>query len=165
MNMTIQKGAMPLFPIAAKGPLSKGDLKMIILNIISDRPVHGYEISRIITDRSHGFYKPSPGSIYPALRSLLDAECIKVNPEGRRKIYQITPKGRRLIEGRKAEIERCMKAFKESLGPDRALLFEELLRTGKLIAIASKDMTSEQARAVAKVIEEAREKMLRIISK
>lgn len=163
--MTVHKGMMPLFPITSKGPLSKGDLKMIILNIISDEPVHGYEISRIIAERSHGFYKPSPGSIYPALRSLLEAGYIKVSVEGRRKTYRITTKGRRLIDGRKAEIEKCMKVFKESLGSDRASLFEELVRTGKLIAVASKDMTPEQARALAKVVEEAREKMLRIISK
>ena len=163
--MTAQMGPMHLPLMTSKGPVSKGDLKMVILTIISDRPVHGYEISRIVEERSHGFYRPSPGSIYPALRSLLEAGCIKVSSEGRRKMYRITPKGRRLIEGRRAEIERCMKAVKESLGPDRASLFEELVKTGRLIAIASKDMTSEQARELSKVVEEAREKILRIISK
>jgi len=153
------------FPIIfSRGPILKRNLKMVILTILLDGPMHGYEISRVIAERSHGYYRPSAGSLYPALRSLLESGCIKSRSEGRRKMYQITPKGRRMIEGHKEEIEKCMRAFKESLGPDRALLFEEFARTGKLIVLASKNVTHERACALAKVLEEAREKMLRIIS-
>jgi len=164
MTMTAFHGPLQYPPMFGKGAILRGELKMVILTILQDRPMHGYEISRIIAEKSHGFYKPSAGSIYPALRSLLETGCIKSRSEGRRKMYQITSKGRRLIVGRKEEIERCMRAFRESLGPDRSLLMEELAKTGKLIALASRSITPEQARALAKVVEEAREKMLRIIS-
>ena len=154
----------PVFPPLMRGVVSKGDLKMVILTILQDGPMHGYEISKVIAKKSHGFYKPSAGSIYPALRSLLEDGCIRVEIEGRRKRYRIAPKGRRLVEGRRAEIERCMKAFKESLGPDRAMLFEEFGKTGRLITLVAKEVTPEQARELAKVVADAREKMLRIIS-
>lgn len=147
-----------------RGMISRGNLKMVILTILQERPMHGYEISKEIAEKSHGFYKPSPGSIYPALRSLLEDGCIKVEVEGRRKRYRISPKGRRLIAGRKAVIEGCIKAFKESLGPDRALLLEEFRKTSRLIMLAAKDITPKQAQELTRVIADARERMLRIIS-
>jgi DNA-binding PadR family transcriptional regulator len=48
----------------------KGDLKYILLDLIKDKPRHGYEIISELEERSHGFYKPSPGVIYPTLQML-----------------------------------------------------------------------------------------------
>lgn len=164
MIMTNPQGA-PMFHPLVRGMIARGNLRMIILTILQDRPMHGYEIARVIGEKSRGFYKPSAGSVYPVLRSLLESGCIKSQIEGRRKRYQITPKGRRLVEGRRAEIERCMMAFKESLGQERAMLMDELGKTGRFIAFAIREITPEQARELAAIITDAREKMLRIISK
>ena len=44
------------------GPFQRGDLKYVILDLIREKPRHGYEIIRTLEERSHGFYAPSPGA-------------------------------------------------------------------------------------------------------
>ena len=58
-----------------KGPwressFQKGDLKYVILDLIKDKPRHGYEIIRELEEMSHGLYTPSPGAVYPTLQML-----------------------------------------------------------------------------------------------
>ena len=48
----------------------KGDLKYVILDIVKDYPVHGYDITTVLEERFHGLYSPSAGSIYPILQFL-----------------------------------------------------------------------------------------------
>ncbi|HII41485.1 MAG TPA: PadR family transcriptional regulator, partial [Thermoplasmata archaeon] len=50
--------------------LAKGDFTGLLLVVLREKPMHGYEVMKALEERFHGFYKPSPGAIYPALRSL-----------------------------------------------------------------------------------------------
>lgn len=152
------------FPIIAKALVARGDFKMIVLTVLQERPMHGYEISTFIEEQSQGFYRPSPGAIYPALRTLLNKGYVRIKSEERRKIYQITPAGRRLLREKHAQIERGIRAFKEAIGPERAMLMLEMHRTAKLIVMAGRDITPSQAKKLSRIMNEARESMLRIIS-
>jgi len=75
-----------------------GFLKLAILRIVERGPIHGYalmgEIERITEDD----WRPSPGSLYPALRDLQKKGLIASESEGRKKIYSITPLGERVLE-------------------------------------------------------------------
>jgi DNA-binding PadR family transcriptional regulator len=71
-------------------------LKYIVLNIISDKPTHGYEIIKKVELRSKGRWTPSAGSIYPILESLESKGFIQSEEIERRKVYTITSKG---VEG------------------------------------------------------------------
>ena len=44
-----------------------GDLRLVILDLIAEKPRHGYEIIKAIEDRVGGAYSPSPGTVYPTL--------------------------------------------------------------------------------------------------
>jgi len=57
----------------------KGDFKGLVLHLLEERPMHGYEIIKAIEERYHGFYKPSAGAIYPALRALLRKGYLSVS--------------------------------------------------------------------------------------
>ncbi len=71
----------------------KGDLKYILLDLIKDKPRHGYEIIRELEEQSYGFYKPSPGVIYPTLQMLEEmGYASSIEQEGK-KIYSITEEG------------------------------------------------------------------------
>src|SRR5580704_12862436 len=50
--------------------LASGDLQLIVLLLLKERPRHGYEIIKELEDRSSGIYTPSPGVVYPALTYL-----------------------------------------------------------------------------------------------
>jgi len=70
-----------------------GFLKLTLLKLISKGPVHGYALMKEIERITDEEWKPSPGSIYPALQ-----ELVTCNAQGRRKIYEITPLGKETLE-------------------------------------------------------------------
>jgi hypothetical protein len=51
-----------------------GDLKYVILKLLRDKPMHGYEVMKALEEQTHGCYRPSPGSVYPTLQWLTFSE-------------------------------------------------------------------------------------------
>lgn len=145
--------------------LAKGDFKGLVLRLLEERPMHGYEIIKAIEGRYHGVYKPSAGAIYPALRSLLRKGLVSVSGEERRKTYRITRAGRAYLQSRRNEIEQRFRMFEKMIGPERAALFREFRATGKLLRTNLREVTPAQADEVRRVFIEMREKILRILSK
>lgn len=76
-----------------RSSFQKGDLKYVLLDLIKDKPRHGYDIIRELEDQSYGFYKPSPGVIYPTLQMLEEMGYTKSAEEEGKKIYSITDEG------------------------------------------------------------------------
>src|SRR6266567_2056452 len=85
--------------------LGSDDLQLVILALLEEKPRHGYEIIKALEERSGGFYSPSPGTIYPALTYLEELAYASVEPEGTKKLYQITDAGRRKLDERRAFAE------------------------------------------------------------
>jgi DNA-binding PadR family transcriptional regulator len=71
-------------------------LDFAILGILTDGPLHGYELKRVLADSEHGFWTVSFGSLYPALRRLEKQGFVSVGADGgaRRKVYQLTAEGK-----------------------------------------------------------------------
>jgi len=74
--------------------LASGDLRLVALYLIEQQPRHGYDLIKAIEERSHGFYSPSPGVVYPALTFLEEAGYVTSQAEGNKKLYTITDEGR-----------------------------------------------------------------------
>lgn len=144
--------------------LAKGDFKGLVLSTLMDKAMHGYEIMKALEERSHGFYKPSPGSIYPTLGSLLRKGYVTVTGGDRRKTYRITPEGRAYLRGRRAEFEKHFKAIEEGMGPERAALFREFRSTARLLRTNMPNLTPGQAKELRKLITAMRERILRILA-
>ncbi|MCP9629367.1 PadR family transcriptional regulator [Rhodopseudomonas palustris] len=98
--------------------LAQGDLKLIALALIAEQPRHGYDIIKVIEERTAGWYAPSPGVVYPALTFLEDIGHVIAQPEGAKKLYVITDDGRDYLAERRdladAVLER-LAAFGESM--------------------------------------------------
>ena len=73
--------------------LSQGDLRLIILALIADQPRHGYEIIKLIEEKTENWYSPSPGIIYPTLTYLEDTGHATAQTQGAKKLYAITADG------------------------------------------------------------------------
>ena len=71
----------------------RGDLKFVILRLVSKRPMHGYEVMKALEEESKGYYRPSPGSVYPTLQMLEDEGYVTVEEQEGKKIYTITDEG------------------------------------------------------------------------
>jgi DNA-binding PadR family transcriptional regulator len=74
--------------------LASGDLQLIILLLLRDRPRYGYEIIKALEEQSCGIYTPSPGMVYPALTYLDEVGFAIASPEGSKKLYTLTEEGK-----------------------------------------------------------------------
>jgi DNA-binding PadR family transcriptional regulator len=78
--------------------LAQGDLKLLALALIAEQPRHGYEIIKLIEEKTSGCYSPSPGVVYPTLTFLEEAGYVASESEGAKKRYTITQEGRTYLE-------------------------------------------------------------------
>jgi DNA-binding PadR family transcriptional regulator len=82
----------------------RGDLKYALLELLQERPMHGYEMMKALQERTGGMYTPSPGSVYPTLQMLEDRGFVTVSEADGKKVYSITDAGRAfLAEGQQDE--------------------------------------------------------------
>ena len=78
--------------------LAQGDLKLLALALIAEQPRHGYELIKLIEERTSGAYSPSPGVVYPTLTFLEEAGYVSATSEGAKKRYAITEEGRAYLQ-------------------------------------------------------------------
>jgi DNA-binding PadR family transcriptional regulator len=78
--------------------LAQGDLRLIALALIAEQPRHGYEIIKVLEEKTAGWYSPSPGIVYPTLTYLEEAGYVTGEIEGAKKLYTITAEGRAHLE-------------------------------------------------------------------
>jgi DNA-binding PadR family transcriptional regulator len=70
-------------------------VRAAILKLLTDRPMHGYEMIQEINERSQQLWKPSPGSVYPTLQLLVDEGLlVATETEGSKKLFDLTADGR-----------------------------------------------------------------------
>lgn len=91
--------------------LSSGDLQLLVLALLVDKPRHGYEIIRVLEERSQGFYSPSPSMVYPALTYLEEIGYATVAVEGTRKLYHVTEEGKTHLAGNQSLVDAMFEQF------------------------------------------------------
>jgi DNA-binding PadR family transcriptional regulator len=80
----------------------KGYIRIGVLILLSKKPHHGYEIMKAVRERTMGFWRPTPGGIYPVLRDLEESGYIEgewdAQKKRKRKIYTITATGKNILK-------------------------------------------------------------------
>jgi len=84
--------------IRAGRMLATGDLRLIALALIAEQPRHGYEIIKVMEEKTSGWYSPSPGIVYPTLTYLEEAGYVTAEADGAKKLYTITNEGRAYLD-------------------------------------------------------------------
>ena len=82
----------------ARRMLAQGDLRLVALALIAQAPRHGYEIIKLVEEKTADWYSPSPGIVYPTLTYLEEAGYVTAAAEGSKKLYTITDEGRAYLE-------------------------------------------------------------------
>ena len=83
-----------------------GDLRLMLLALIAEKPRHGYELIKEIEQKFGGAYSPSPGSIYPTLTLLEEMDHVRASTtEGARKLFEITDQGKAFLEENRATLD------------------------------------------------------------
>lgn len=94
-------------------------LQLLLLQLLTEKPSHGYELIKALDERSSGYYVPSPGMVYPALTYLEELGYARVEAEGAKKLYHPTEEGRRHLEQNREHV---------------AAILEQLERIGRKMA-------------------------------
>lgn len=93
-----------------------GDLRLVILYLMAEKPRHGYEMIKWIEEAVAGIYSPSPGTIYPALTMLEEAGQAVALPtgDGPRKLYRITDLGHAFLEANRPALQTLLKRMHDA---------------------------------------------------
>ena len=103
--------------------LAQGDLRLLALALIAEQPRHGYEIIKVLEEKTQGWYAPSPGIVYPTLTYLEEAGYVTAQADGAKKLYTITTEGRAYLEENRTFVDAVLErltAVGERAGRERA---------------------------------------------
>ena len=78
----------------------RGDIRTAALLLLAEEPRNGYQIMQELEERTGGVWRPSPGSVYPALAQLEDEDLIRSGERDGRKHYELTDAGRAHVQER-----------------------------------------------------------------
>lgn len=145
-----------------------GDLRLVILSYIAEKPSHGYEIIKGIGEQMGGIYSPSAGVVYPTLNLLEDEGLATVSQEGGKKLYTITEAGRAELEANKARIDGLLGRIQEAgrafggrgvIGIMRAL---HNCKTALKLRMGQGNLTQEQIGKIVDIIDTAAREIERV---
>ena len=149
-----------------ESPFHKGDLKYVILDLIKDKPRYGYEIIRALEERSHGFYTPSPGAVYPTLQMLEEMGYASAIERDGKKVYTITEEGRQFLTERKDLADEVKNHMRQHWNPENIGLIGQVMgefgKLGKLM-IQPHNIDAEKMKRIRKVVSRAREEIESIL--
>lgn len=92
-----------------------GDLRLYLLSLLDEQPMHGYGIMQALSERTGGTYTPSAGTIYPRLAKLEEEGLVSKSKDGRTAVYEITDAGRTEVQGRADEIDGIQDGLADSV--------------------------------------------------
>ncbi len=152
--------------------LRRGAIKFIILDLLKDKPKHGYEIIKDMEAKGGGLYSPSPGSVYPTLQMMEELGYVMSRQDGNKKVYEITPEGRKYLEENRDAVEDVPDAadlpFAPFFEPEARSALEEMHKLVITLVRAARTRKlhrAEQFREVRDVLTRARKDIDGVLSK
>jgi DNA-binding PadR family transcriptional regulator len=134
----------------------KGDLKYVILDLVKDKPRYGYEIIRALEERSHGFYAPSPGTVYPTLQMLEEMGYVNSEQRDDKKVYTITEEGLNFLNKQEDLAEEIQSQMRDWWNPKDMHEIKETMREfgrlGQLVARQARKANSAKMQRIKEVI-------------
>lgn len=150
-----------------RGPrVGRGDIRAGILILLSEEQRNGYQIIQELERRSDGAWRPSPGSIYPALSQLEDEgliEQVAATGESRR-MFRLTDEGRTYVESHREELTAPWETVSSSVRNGIFELRDLLAQTAVAAMQVSRAGTDSQIAAAMSLLDETRRGLYRILA-
>jgi DNA-binding PadR family transcriptional regulator len=144
----------------------RGDVRAAALLLLEDEPRNGYALMQRLEELSEGAWRPSPGSMYPALALLADEGLVREQPgEGSGRLYELTDAGRAHVAEHREALGEPWKALGGDL-PQELRELRDLARDVVRVSmrqIASEGTDEQRAKAVA-LLTETRRGLYRILA-
>jgi PadR family transcriptional regulator, regulatory protein PadR len=104
--------------MSLRDQIRKGSTELVLLTLLRERPMYGYEISQEMAKMSSGYFEMKEGLLYPTLHrlqkeGLLSSEWRQTGNERRRKYYAITAAGRERLKEQSNEWQTFMHKLQE----------------------------------------------------
>uniref|UniRef100_UPI00037BC337 PadR family transcriptional regulator n=1 Tax=Cellulomonas massiliensis TaxID=1465811 RepID=UPI00037BC337 len=142
----------------------RGDIRAAVLLLLSEQPMHGYQLIQEIAQRSGGRWRPSPGAIYPALQLLEDEGLVTITAEQGRKLARLTEAGGTYVTQHADELGTPFDdAATRPQHPGRALR-DGMEALGAAAAQVARTGTEQQAAAAVAVLERARRDLYLVLA-
>jgi DNA-binding PadR family transcriptional regulator len=132
-----------------RGRARRGDVRTAVLLLLAEEPRNGYTIMQELEERSGGAWRPSAGSIYPALQLLEDEGLIRSEEVDGRRLLHLTDAGRRLVKERPQDQRAPWDELAGDIGDDA----RAIMKVAKEVMIAAAQVMqtdSEAQRAQAR---------------
>ena len=140
----------------------RGDVRLAVLRLLSERPMHGYQIIGELSERSGGVWKPSAGSIYPTLQLLADEGLVVSEEVGGKRVFRLTDAGASTVAASAAQPAPWEEAAQQR--PGAAGYHEALGKLMRAVFQVGKSGTPEQVMAGIEVLDDARKRLYAILA-
>jgi len=126
------------------------------MDLLKDKPRHGYEVIRELEEMSHGLYTPSPGAVYPTLQMLEEMGYANAAERDGKKIYTITEEGLKFLDERKDSADEVRSQMKhrwsfKNIGK-MAMMMKELRALERLLGRAMRRQDAEKMQRVREIL-------------
>jgi DNA-binding PadR family transcriptional regulator len=143
-------------PFGGRGPRARrGDVRAALLTLLAEEPRNGYQLMQEIERRSEGVWRPSPGSVYPALQQLEDEGLVRSDETEGRKLFHLTDAGRDAAAAAAGE-GAPWEAASDAVDSDVWELFGVARQVGMAIFQIAQVGTAEQIASAREILTNAR---------
>ena len=147
-----------------RGRARRGDVRTAVLLLLAEEPRNGYEIMQEVEHRSEGVWRPSPGSVYPALAQLEDEGLIRSQEIDGRKVFVITDEGSALLAQRGSERAAPWEQMSSDAGEEHAQLGKLIREVAYAFAQLARTGSEAQLAAAREVLVQTRRELYRILA-
>jgi DNA-binding PadR family transcriptional regulator len=144
--------------------MRRGDVRAAILLLLEEEPRNGYQVMQELEQRSDGAWRPSPGSVYPALQLLADEGLIRGESREGGTVYELTEAGRTHLDEHRERFGEPWAQAGAGVPED----VRELMRLAMQVGVATRQVThagtEDQRKAAAELLTETRRKLYGILA-
>jgi DNA-binding PadR family transcriptional regulator len=144
-----------------RGRARRGDVRAAMLLLLTEEPRNGYQLIQEIERRTDGFWKPSPGSVYPALQQLEDEGLVQTTELEGRRTYRLTDEGRAYVEANREELGDPFADLTGGLDEGVMDLRQLMMQVGTAVMQVIASGHTDKAR---EILAETRRKLYRVLA-
>lgn len=158
------------FPFAMGGPgrrgpkARRGDVRTAVLLLLAEQPRNGYQLMQEIEERSDGAWRPSAGSIYPAIQQLEDEGLVRSEDDGGRTLLHLTDAGREVVDARDPERPAPWEAMAGDMDDDVRALWGTFREIAFALAQLTQTGSEAQRTEARRVLADTRRALYRMLA-
>lgn len=147
-----------------------GEVRLALLSLLEEGPLHGYELMRRLEERSGGTYRASAGTVYPTLQQLEDEGLATSESRDGKRVYRLTQDGERELERERESVGRIWRRaddardWRFAMDPDAAEITRPAFRVIRAAyrAVVRGEYDADQIDRVVEILNRARDDLERL---